>query len=278
MQSIETTLPGLLLIGNITSFGFAQDSGALGGSRVLLTCSEALQKQASDCVRDFGGRPIQRPLISLNATNVALDKIKSIAIYDWVILTSPSAVRCFMELVNEADVDLRKIPKLMVCGSGSANALKAYGLLVDAMPEKGFSAEAILKTAHENISSGSKVLRLRSAKAGSAVAEGLREMGADAEDCIIYTNDPVKYDSLPNFDTVFFASASAVEVFVDQWGTKPLENSTLLTIGKPTVKALTKVGLKPTIVSSEATVTDAIDSLASYHTLPSIPGSLCSSL
>lgn len=265
----ETTLPGLLLIGNITSFGFDRNSGALGGCRVLLTCSEALQEPAADCVHDFGGRPIQRPLISLQSTSRALDQIRYTATYDWIILTSPSAVRCFMELIRELSIDFRYIPKIMVCGSGTTRTLHSYGLNADAMPEKGFNTQAILKAARQIIPAGSKVLRLRSAKAGGAVTEGLRKNGAKVDDCIIYTNEPIQYESLPEFDAVFFASASAVEVFIEQWGVPRLKDVTIITIGKPTVKALTKAGLKPTIISSEATVIDAINTLASYYTLKS---------
>ncbi len=266
----DTSLPGLLLIGNITGYGFPTYSGALDGRRILLTCSDALQKQTADCVRDFGGRPIQRPLISLQATDKALEQIKHIATYDWIILTSPSAVRCFMELVKDINIDLRKIPKFLVCGSGTARALNDYGLHVDAMPEKGFSAAALLEIARQTITPGERVLRLRSAKAGTDVAEGLQEIGAEVEDCIIYTNEQIKYDSLPCFDAIFFASASAVEAYLDQWGTKFLANITILTIGKPTVKALEAVGLKPTIISIEATVADSINTLASYYTVQSI--------
>ena len=266
----KTGQPGLLLIGSVTRHGFASDSGALGGKRVLLTCSEALQQQAADCVRDFGGLPIQRPLISLRATDAAVSQIRQIESFDWLILTSPSAVRCFMDLVYDAEIDLRRIPKIMVCGSGSARALKEHGLIADAMPQKGYSAEALLETAGECIKSTDRILRLRSAKAGIAVTRELRSMGAEVEDCIIYTNNPLKYDALPEFDAIFFASASAVVVYLEQWGEAPLQNKTILTIGRPTAKALEGAGLKPTLVSAEAAVPDAVNTLASFYTVESI--------
>jgi len=266
----KTDQPGLLLIGSVTRHGFATDSGALGGRRILLTCSEALQQQAADCVRDFGGYPVQRPLISLQVTDAAVSEIRNLEKYNWIILTSPSAVRCFMEIVHDAEIDLRRIPKIMVCGSGSARALKEHGLIADAMPQKGYSAEALLETARGCIKSTDKILRLRSAKAGIAVTQGLRSMGAEVEDCIIYTNQPLMYDALPEFDAIFFASASAVEVYLEQWGAQQLQNKTILTIGRPTVKALESAGLKPTLISTEATVPDAISTLASFYIVESI--------
>jgi len=266
-QAANTDLPGLLLIGDITQFGFSQKSGALKGCRVLLTCSKSLQANAVDYVRDFGGRPIQRPLIELCATNQAFNQIECIGSYDWIILTSPSAVRCFIELTRQLKIDFRNIPKIIVCGTGTSRALQSFGLNADAMPEKGFSAKALLDVAHDVIPKGSKILRLRSAKAGRAVTDGMRKLGCKVDDCIIYTNKIIKYESIPEFDAIFFASASAVKSFIEQWGVKTLENATILTIGKPTVNELQNVGVKPTVVSSEATVSDAIGSLASYYTV-----------
>ena len=54
------------------------------------------------------------------------------------------------------------------------------------------------------------MLRLRSDKAGPALADALREEGAIVDDCVLYHNQPIMYEAAPSFDTVFFASASAV--------------------------------------------------------------------
>jgi uroporphyrinogen-III synthase len=83
---------------------------------------------------------------------------------------------------------------------------------------------------------------LRSAKAGDEVAEALRAAGAEVEDEVLYDNIPVVRDAakerLPDFDAVFFASASAVEAFLAEYGAETLTGRRVLVIGKPTREAL----------------------------------------
>ncbi len=108
------------------------------------------------------------------------------------------------------------------------------------------------------------MLRVRSDKAGPVLSASLREQGAVVDDVCLYRNDPLPQNSLLPFDTVFFASSSAVTAFVVAWGVEALANKTVLAIGKPTAKALEAVGVTDVIVSPEATVENAIGCLAAY--------------
>jgi uroporphyrinogen-III synthase len=228
----------------------------------LLTCSHALIEKASGYVTDLGGVPVCRPLIELVATFEAREHLERIDEYDWVVLTSPSAVRCFGALLREAHVDLRRVPKLVTCGGGTSAELEQFGLKADIEPDAHFSAQGMMMIVSELVTPETRVLRLRSDKAGSALADAMREQGAAVEDVILYNNEPVAYDSAPAFDSVFFASASAVEVFIDLWGTELLESTTVVAIGIPTVAALENQGVTVDVVGREATVGGAMEELA----------------
>ncbi|MDF7798481.1 uroporphyrinogen-III C-methyltransferase [Pontiellaceae bacterium B1224] len=256
--------PGLIMVGENTAFGYRTDLGALQGNKILLTCSEAIQQKAVDLVHDLGGRPVQYPLIKLKTRYEDAQKLAPIGSYDWVVLTSPTSVRCFMELLKNTQTDLRNIPRLMVCGKGTADELKPHGLYVDALPENGYSAEGLMEVARNEIEPDDQILRLRADKAGPQLAEDLRKLGAEVDDFIIYNNEPIVHDELPNFDAVFFASASGVESFLVQWGFQSLENKTIVVIGSPTAHALEKQELSPDVIAKEATIPGAIDSLASF--------------
>ena len=264
---VETDAPGLLVIGAAAAGAFRRDTGALRGCRVLVTCSDALLEKAAERVSDFGGRPLLRPLIRLAPCVEAEKAVARVASYDWLVLTSPSAVHFCMGLIRKLGVDPRAMPKLMACGPGSVAAFKSYGFVPDLTPPMDYSAEGLAALLGALDFAGRRVLRLRSEKAGPLLADVLRQKGAVVEDVRLYTNEPVAYPSLPEFDAVFFASASAVEAFVKQAGCAALEGKTGVAIGNPTSAALAAFGCEPDVLASEATVEGAIEALARHAVL-----------
>ncbi len=254
--------PGLIVIGEAAAGTYRRDAGPLSHCRVLLTCSEALLDKAALRVADFGGLPILRPLIRLTPCAEALEAAGRAAQYDWLVLTSPSAVRIFMELARDAGVDLRRLPKIMACGPGTAAAFAEHGVRPELCPQADYSAEGVARLLEECDFSGQRVLRLRSELAGSLLADALRRKGATVDDVRLYVNEPVRYERLPDFDAVFFASASAVEVFFKHHGDVRLAGKTVVAIGKPTSAALVAAGRPPDVVPAEATVEGAICALA----------------
>ena len=269
IKAEKTDLPGLLIVGDAAKYQYP-NWGALQGRRVLLTASHALQDKAADLVNDYGGVPVCRPLIKLELSREALECIQKIAAYDWVVLTSPSAVRCFGELLRNAWTDLRKVPKLVTCGGGTSRELWALGLQADIAPRSDFSADGMLKTVEPLVKANLKILRLRSDKAGPAVAQALRAKGGVVDDCVLYHNIPIQYSEPPAFEVVFFASASAVEVYDQQWGVASLHGKCVVAIGKPTLAALAQRNVKVDLVPPEATVESSMEALAAYYVRQSL--------
>ena len=264
IKETDTDMPGLLIVGDAASYQYP-NLGALEGRRVLLTASHALQDKAADWVSDYGGIPVCRPLIKLEPTQEALDCVRRISSFDWVVLTSPSAVRCFGDLLKQAWVDLRKVPKLVTCGGGTSRELWALGLQADIEPGSDFSADSLLKTVEPLMGAKPRILRLRSDKAGPMLAQSLQTMGGDVEDCILYHNVSVPQGVKPVFDVAYFASASAVEVYDQQWGAASLKGVFVVAIGKPTLAALTQRGVKVDLVPPEATVESSMEALAAHY-------------
>jgi uroporphyrinogen III methyltransferase/synthase len=255
-SNLNNDAPGLVIIGSAAATTYRRDIGALSGQRVLVTCSEALLEKAAVRITDFGGFPVLRPLIKLVPCALNADYTA----YDWIVLTSPSAVQLFMEQAKQND--LRKIPKIMTCGPGSASALKAFGIQPDLMPPMDYSAEGLAALLQAEDFTGARVLRLRSEKAGTLLADVLRAKGAIVEDATLYENEWIRYDALPPHEAIFFASASGVESFCGQFGAQELQGKVLVVIGKPTEAALQAVGAKADVIGDEATVEGAISALA----------------
>jgi uroporphyrinogen III methyltransferase/synthase len=271
IEGAERMPAGLVVIGEVARFAFSREWGALQGQRVLLTCSEALQPEARRRVVDAGGLPVSLPLIRLSTEPAASAAVARLPDFDWLVVTSPSAVRCLLDDLRGEQVDVRRLPRILACGPGTMRELHAVGIMPDAMPESAFGAEGLLTVAREFIRPGERVMRVRSNVAGPALAEALRAHGAVVEDVCLYRNEALQQDALPPFDTIFFASSSAVTAFVDTWGIDVLADRTVLAIGKPTAKALATAGLSNILVGPEATVTSAIACLAADCVNRTIP-------
>lgn len=257
-------MAGLIVVGEAANYRY-RHSGALEGRRILLTASDALQDKAAALVSDFGGIPVCRPLIRLEPTAEALECIRRINTYDWVVLTSPSAVRCFGELLKTAWTDLRKVPRIVTCGGGTSRELWKLGLQADIAPGSEFSADSLLKAVEPLMKDKPRILRLRSDKAGPELAHSLRAMGGSVDDCLLYRNLPIQQGAKPAFDVACFASASAVEVFDQQWGVASLKGVFVAAIGKPTLAVLTQRGVKVDLVPPEATVESSMEALAARY-------------
>ena len=225
--------PGLLVVGY---------AGALRPvKRVLLTCSAAVMLRATCHFEDKGWRAVEWPMIELKMRDAARKMFLGLELrHDAIVLTSPSAARMFFDAFGG---DRRDLPKLWTCGAGTDAELMRYGVKSDIMPESDFSAKGLvnrLKLEGAKMK-GMRVLRLRSAKAGRTVAAALRRMGAHVDDVVLYDNVPVRREAeIPPCDAVFFASASAVEAFLERYGARALVRKELFAIGEPTAERLKK--------------------------------------
>lgn len=248
--------PGLILIGPAAHEQFQyRPHGALRGKKIWLTCSDEVQARAAQAVFDFGGVPIQQPLIKLIPEN-----FPNLGNYDWILLTSPSTVRSLIPQIN----DLRKLPKMLCCGQGTAIALNKFQLTPDAIPDGDFNTEGMLEIARQVIPRDARILRLRSDIAGPSLAEKFRKEFDHVEDFVLCENQTVECEA-PECDAVFFASVSAINSYVKQFGVPSLNGKIVVTIGPKDTDAILKAGWQGTPVAPvRAVVEDAVEALAAF--------------
>ena len=269
----EGDAPGLLVVGEVASNAnlFNKQHFALEGKRVLLTCSEAIMPKAEQAVYDLGGVPVAFPLIKLDADPVtAADTLQNLESFQWMVITSPSAVKSLTECLQTLKIDIRELPPIITCGAGTADALRDIGLFPKVVPSSAFSGKAMLEKAGKVIAEGDRVLRLRSDLAGTATSEALETLGAEVVDCLLYRNTPVAHDALPPFDAIFFGSGSAVNSFVEQFGVDAIQNIPTVAIGEPTKKVMASHSLTPSVIAHEATAEASIQSLAAFFTMKAL--------
>ncbi len=264
--------PGLIFVGSPAAYGPLPEYGALAGMRIVVTGSPPIQHQSRRAILDGGGIPIALPLVSQVVRPAAGAQLRDMDRHDWLVITSPGAVRSLLALMQQERIDLRQLPRLLVCGTGTARELAAAGLYPAAMPEARYSADSVARLAAARIKPGQQVLRVRSDIAGPALAEQLTGQGLAVTDCVIYdTIAPPLPEVFPASDAIFFASASAVRTCVAQWGASMLQGRICLAIGEPTAAALREAGMDEGLglqVSPEATSQSAIAHLAATTVMP----------
>ncbi len=262
--------PGIVIVGEIAGYSYRKTLGGLKGKRVLLTCSENLIPGGERIIDDFGGIPVRGSLIKLEMNHKAKDDIKDISKYDWIVLTSPSSVRFFMIFLKEGRKDIRRLPKIMVCGKATAGELLRHNLYPDAVPETCSGAEGIAEIVSKISPGGAAVLRFRSDLAGRKVSQLLAGAGAVVTDCILYFNKPIgdefipkkDFSPMPEHDIVFFASTSAVKEYVRISGRELLKRKIILSIGKPTSEELKNNGVNDIIMPEKADIESSVSALA----------------
>ena len=258
--------PALFLVGDMASDRFIyRQWGAFQGARILLTCSSVLLERAARSVLSFGGRPVLRPMIRLTPEDSAVEIMADLAAYDWIVLTSPSAVDSLIALMDKIGQDARTLPRILVGGPMTAARIRDHRIIPDAAPESEYGVAVLQKLVAKALPPGSRVVRFRSDRADQSLTKTLRGLGHHVQDCVLYRNEAIKYARQPRFDAAFFASASAVTSAAGNWGMDAFTDKDVAVIGEPTARALRRNGVTPAIMAAQSTVENTIAMLAGMY-------------
>jgi len=268
--------PGIVIVGaNADKKYLYNQHGAMAQKKILITCSETLQEKTSREIRKFGGKPINMPMIKLlslpSVSQSPVDFCRKTEVgsltkimenFDYCLFTSPTAVKIFL---TETDIDVRILPKIMVCGLGTACEFSKIAITPDLIAEDDFGAAGLIKAAKKKLPMGTKILRFCSDKASAKLSCELRRLGFEIEDKILYHNIPQYYDKLPDFTAAIFASSSAVNTFIENFGKESLKGKVSAVIGQPTLATLKQNAADHEIViAREATMLRTVNALAEY--------------
>jgi uroporphyrinogen III methyltransferase / synthase len=170
-----------------------------------------------------------------------------LASYDWVVVTSPTGVRCLLERVAPE-------PGLRwgAVGPTTAAELARRGVKADAVPARARGGE--LADAMEGVEalSGRRVLLARATAAGPELTDKLRARGANVDELDVYRTVEGPESSRralnealadPRVRTVVFASGSAVRGLLRLAGEDP-RRLLAITIGPATTEVAAEHGFE----------------------------------
>lgn len=251
-------------------------SQPLAGRRILVTRGATQAPTLSEGLRALGANPVEVPVLDIRppASYEPLDAaLRTLASYDWLILTSANAARAISERALQLHIKLNKHASLMVAAVGPATAREASesGLAVSLMPET-YVAEGMIDLLQQR-AHGRRVLIVRAAVARDVIPKALREVGATVDVVEAYRN--ILPDAAPAqlriavadpIDAATFTSSSSVTNLAEAAGLAgmdfPLIGVPAISIGPITSQSLREVGWSPAAEANPHDISGLIAAVA----------------
>jgi len=250
----------------------------LAGRRVLVTRAAHQAGKLSDGLRTLGAVPIEVPVLEIRppASFEPLDTaLKSLASYDWLVLTSANTVRALAERSAFLGVELGRFASLKVAavGSATAKAAREAGFAVTFVPES-YLAESLVMGLPGDVSA-QRILLARAEIARDVVPDSLRHAGAIVDVVDAYRNvlpeaapEQLRAALAGGIDAATFTSSSSATHLADAarescipW---PFAGVPAVSIGPITSQTLRELGWEPAIEANPSDIPGLIAALVCF--------------
>jgi uroporphyrinogen III methyltransferase/synthase len=226
-----------------------------------------------------GGIPISMPIIKvmpLSNFDIFDNTLKDLNKYHWIVFTSVNGVDAFFNRLYYLNLDARNLGKIRVAAIGSvtALALETRGIRTDCFPEI-HTSQALIELLKKQRLSGNQILLPRADIAGKELPEGLRRLGADVHDLIIYRTVPDRENLREGkemllagqIDVVTLTSPSAVANLISalDHNIDVLNKAVIACIGPVTEDTAVKAGLRVDIVPHKSSIFDLVNAIEEHY-------------
>jgi len=274
--------PAVLVVGEVAALADRTawvEQRPLAGQVVLVPRAAGQGGALSRLLTLDGAKPLELPLIRVEPPADLADLDRAVAAlaagsYAWTALTSRNAVAALRQRVEAAGLDARALARtrLAAVGTGTAAALRAWGLAPDLVPdEAGGAGGAGLGAAipAPPAFSPGVVLLPRAERARPELPAALLAKGWRLDEVVAYRTVPAeeldpdlrKRVGAGRVHWVAFTSPSTVSGFVRAYGGPPPPAVRLAAIGPTTAAALAELGLRIHAQAAEPTPAALVDAI-----------------
>ena len=235
-------------------------------AKVLVTRPAGQAQTICERLRDAGFHPVHQPMLKiLGCAEPAAEqrqRVMELDQYQWVIFVSGNAVKFGMNWIEQFWPQLPVGINWYTVGSGSAEALSAYGLAVNSpqrMDSEGLLAEPALQSLN-----GEKVLIVKGEGGRNLLRQLLRERGAKVDLLTVYRRLPP--DLAPqqlkdlfeqhNFAALLISSGEGLTNMLSLLGEQAVAivaDSRVVVPGQRVAELAAETGLRRITVSENAT-------------------------
>ena len=240
--------------------------GPLDGLRVLVTRAESQEAGLSAALRGLGATVSSCPVIEIKPLEVDRGRLRQLASYDWLVLTSANGVDRLFGLLAEAGLELPTYIKVAAMGPETAARLRSHGKEPALVPEQ-FVAEELARRLVAQVKPGARILLARAAGSRDVLPQELRRAGASVDEIETYRADapaglPGRLrEALAGVDLVTFTSSSTVRHFVEAAGPDIDRSLAVACIGPITAQTAAGCGLPVAIIAAEYTTRGLVDAI-----------------
>jgi uroporphyrinogen-III synthase len=204
---------------------------SLAGQRILTTRPQAQSEALGALLVAADAEVVVLPLLEVcglrtDELPINLKKIEQKQ-YDTLLFTSANAVRFFLAQASELGyaATFLKAQQIYALGRQTQEELNRFDC-ASYCDERVRSSEDFLRMLIDTFApalAGQHFLWPRALRVRDVLAQGLRAQGAQCSECVVYETLAIKpEEALPErLDWIIFASPSAVDAFVDAFGTFP---------------------------------------------------------
>lgn len=262
--------PSIIVVGAVAAMSDQlawYEKQPLFGRRLVLTRPKERMEELAGRLRARGAEVIELPVIETRPLPLP-DTIKCAGDYDCLVFTSPAGVQTFFRMLLESGQDARVLGDTTIAaiGSGTAAALRGYGLLADLVPE-AYDGASLGTLLGEALPDNSRVLIPRSDIGNPELVSCMEKRAAELEKSLTVSDLPI-YETVTKtnrlfpleailereeIDGVFFTSASTVRAFLKANPKVDPTKITALCIGDMTARTAQEAGMN-VYVAEEASV------------------------
>jgi uroporphyrinogen III methyltransferase/synthase len=248
----------------------------LFGMRVLVSRPEGQAGELASALRAAGARPELLPLIRIEPPTDASPADAALASldgYDALLFTSANAVRAVAERARLRGLSLGAFEGRVFCvGPRTAEAARAAGLCVEALPERNDAEGLAAQIAARRLPAGQRYLLPRAEEGREILPERLREGGAVVDAVAVYRTVPAAVDAEAlcgrlargEIGALTFTSPSTVRSFaglLDAPAREAIRSCLVAAIGPVTAQALRRRGIEPDAVPAGAGAAELVEAL-----------------
>ncbi|MDP8244839.1 MAG: uroporphyrinogen-III synthase [Candidatus Hinthialibacter antarcticus] len=248
---------------------------SLNQKRLLLLRSEDDMEASAQAVRERGGVAVACPMICIrppkdtSALDAAIQKINH---FDWIVFTSPHAVRFFFQRVDEKKIERNSFQVIQIAaiGPSTVNALSEQKIPVTFQAEKANAVEFIKEFPAQFRIKGQRIFLPLSDIALRTMPDGLTNAGAIVSEAVAYENAAA--ESLPDeartllqnqeIDWALFTSPSTVRNLFQCLKSENINPKfQSASIGPSTSAALRELGMEPDVEADPHTFDGLLDAI-----------------